>query len=71
MRAAGTVNVPITCSKCGARGAAVWESEKTGPCLVSLSAGFYERLAKFVPYRLEIVCHACGTRQMQKSPSGL
>ena len=67
----GTVTVPITCPTCEASGTAVWEAEKAGPCLVSLSAGFYERLAKFVPYRLEIVCHACGARQSQRSPLGL
>ena len=65
------MDVPIKCPKCGANGNAVWESEKAGPCLVSLSTGFYERLAKFIPYTLEIVCHACGARQTQKSPKGL
>jgi len=64
----GTVAVAITCPKCEASGTAIWEAEKAGPCLVSLSGGFYERLAKFVPYTLEIVCHTCGTRQAQKSP---
>ena len=69
--ARGTVDVPITCPRCGASGTAVWEGEKTGPCLVSLSRGFYERMAKFTPYKLEIVCHACGAKQIQNSPDGL
>ena len=64
----GTASVSINCPKCGANGTAVWEAEDAGPCLVSLSSGFYERLAKFTPYRLEIVCHGCGTRQAQRSP---
>ena len=68
---AGTVAVPILCPKCGASGDAVWEREASGPCLVSLSSAFYERLAKFVPYTLEIVCHGCGARQAQRNPSGL
>ena len=70
-KARGPIDVPITCPRCGAHGTAVWESEKTGPCLVSLSGGFYERLAKFTPYKLEVVCHACGAKQMQNSPDGL
>lgn len=55
------VTVSLTCPRCGAKGSAVWEKEKWGRCLASLSSNFYERLAKFNPYRIEIVCHACGT----------
>lgn len=59
--------VSLTCPKCGAVGAAVWEIEKWGPSLASLSGNFYERLAKFSPYKIEIVCHACGAPAVQSS----
>ena len=62
------MDVSIHCPKCGASGNAVWEKEQLGLTLVSLSAGFYERLAKFTPYRIEIVCHVCGTRQAEHAP---
>jgi hypothetical protein len=58
----------IVCPRCAAHGVAIWEAEKTGPFLVSLSEEFYERLVKFAPYRVEIVCHACGTPQPQRFP---
>lgn len=52
--------VELLCPKRGASGEAVWESEKSGPCLARLSANFHERLAKFAPYKIEIACHDCG-----------
>ena len=62
------MDISIHCPKCGANGQAIWENEPRGLHLVSLSNGFYERLAKFTPYRIEIVCHACGTPQPQRRP---
>jgi hypothetical protein len=63
-----SMDVAIHCPKCGIHGTAVWETETSGPLLVSLSDAFYERLARFTPYRIEIVCHACGTPQPQRAP---
>jgi len=63
-----TLDVALLCPKCGAHGTASWEAEKAGLLLVSLSAGFYERLARFKPYKIEVVCHACGTPQPQSAP---
>lgn len=60
------VTIALTCPKCGAKGDAVWEKEKYGSSLATLSGNFYERLAKFSPYKIEIVCHACGTPIPQK-----
>jgi len=56
----GQTSVSLTCPRCGTKGDAIWEMEKWGPSLASLSEAFYERLAKFSPYRIEIVCHGCG-----------
>ena len=62
------LNRAIHCPKCGASGQAVWENEPLGLTLVSLSSGFYERLARFTPYRIDIVCHACGTALPEHTP---
>lgn len=62
--------VAIACPKCRAAGTMVWEFEGTsGPSLVSLSSGFYERLSSLSPYRIEIVCHACGRRRPELVPA--
>jgi hypothetical protein len=33
--------------------------------MASLSDNFYERLARFRPYTIEIICHACGAQAGQ------
>jgi hypothetical protein len=58
----------ISCPKCGAGGECVWEGEDSGPYLVSLSAPFYERLKNRHPFNVEIVCHQCGTAQIELVP---
>lgn len=54
------IAVSLTCPRCGSVGSAVWEKQKWGPALATLSGNFYERLAKFSPYKIEIVCEGCG-----------
>lgn len=60
------VTVSLICPQCGAKGSAVWEKEKWGRSMAGLSGNFYERLAKFRPYKVEIVCHACGAQAIQR-----
>ena len=60
--------IAITCPKCGTGGECVWEGERSGPYLVSLSASFYERLKNRHPFNVEIVCHQCGTAQIELVP---
>ena len=61
-------HIVILCPACGAVGRSLWEEEKGGLYLVSLSAGFYERLEPRAPYHLEIVCKGCGTAQNGRQP---
>jgi len=58
----------IACPKCGAHGECVWENERGGPYLVSLSAAFFERLKNRPPFDVEIVCQQCGTAQVELAP---
>lgn len=57
--------VNVICPKCGAVGVVVWEDDKGGPTLVSLSKNFYERISKKRPYAIELVCDSCGAAQAE------
>ena len=57
--------VELACRRCGQTGVSVWEenaavgTDGPQPILVSLSDGFYERLARKSPHAIELVCHRC------------
>lgn len=54
-------SVNARCPKCRATGSVVWERQGAAKSLVSVSSSFYERIAKFTPYKIEVVCQRCGT----------
>ena len=61
-------SVPIKCGRCGQQGKIIWEENAgdalaRGPqtALVSLSSGFYERVARNHRGSAEIVCQKCNT----------
>ena len=61
-------SVPVKCGRCGQQGMIVWEenagdSLARGPetMLVSLSGGFYERVARNHRGSVEIACQKCNT----------
>lgn len=54
-------SINARCPKCRATGSVVWERLGAAKSLVSVSSSFYERIAKFTPYKIEVVCQRCGT----------
>jgi hypothetical protein len=52
----------IECPWCGHSGSSLWEQTPTGPEMVSVD-GFYERITKKQPFRIETVCNACDRAQ--------
>jgi ribosomal protein L37E len=60
-------SVPIKCGRCGQQGNIVWEenvgASPRGPqtAFVSVSSGFYERVARNHRGSVEIVCQRCNT----------
>jgi hypothetical protein len=61
-------SVPVKCGRCGQQGTIVWEENagdalSRGPqtTLVSISSGFYERVARSHRGSVEIVCQRCNT----------
>ena len=58
---------PVSCPKCGAKGAVDWDGVSTldgeAKELVHIEGNFYERLSKAPPHAIELVCNGCGTVQ--------
>lgn len=52
----------IKCHWCGHCGSTLWENTEAGRQIVSVD-GFYERITKKRPFRIEKVCNACGKAQ--------
>jgi len=48
----------IKCPWCGHQGSSLWEQTPTGPQLINLD-GFYERICRKLPFRIETVCNNC------------
>lgn len=59
---AGQFTLTMRCPWCGQVGSSLWEETPTGRQLVRLN-GFYERLAKKLPWTIETVCDACDRAQ--------
>jgi hypothetical protein len=52
----------ITCPWCGHTGSALWEETAQGRQLINLN-GFYERICRKLPFRIETVCNDCDRAQ--------
>lgn len=52
----------MNCHWCGHKGLSIWETTGTGHQIVSLE-GFYDRVMKKAPFRIETVCDACDRAQ--------
>jgi hypothetical protein len=52
----------IKCRWCGHVGSALWEETPRGRQLISLT-GFYERICRKLPFRIETVCDSCDRAQ--------
>ena len=48
----------IKCHWCGNTGLTIWEKAEAGRQLVSIE-GFYERVRKKQPFKIESVCNVC------------
>ena len=58
----GQFTVAVQCHWCGHNGVSLWEDTDGDRQIVSLD-GFYERLARKEPFRIETVCNSCGKVQ--------
>jgi len=62
--------VDLKCHRCGQTGISIWEenaqAHRDGPdmSLISVSSGFYERLARKNPCAIVLVCHSCKAVQL-------
>jgi len=54
--------IELKCRWCGHAGSALWEETPKGRQLISLT-GFYERVRRKLPFRIETVCDNCDRAQ--------